>query len=119
VGTVTRRSGVYTILCKDTRVLTGLKLGADVLQSLVSMFEHLFSMLAVAPMHGKVGGNELCLGGTTRFHNVRFPMLNGHAVSHAVFSYTRCKGDAPIIRSISRTGHGDKPTLSLQVLAAG
>jgi hypothetical protein len=67
-------------------VLARFELCTDVIERFFSMLKDMPSILAIATMRGKIGCHILRFGRTRGLNNVGFAMLNGHAISHAVFS---------------------------------
>src|SRR5215467_3617641 len=84
-------SGIELVFCQRRRMLADLELRTDVRQRLVHMFEHLFGILAVIPMGGKIRRHKLGFRSTTGIDNVRLSMFDGYAVSHSLVSSTVCE----------------------------
>src|SRR5262249_26547558 len=84
-------SGIKLVFSQRGRMLTDLELRADIRQRLVHMFEHLFGVLTVITMGGKIRRHKLGFGTTTGCDDVRLSMFDGSALSHSLVSSTVCE----------------------------
>jgi hypothetical protein len=79
-------SGIDLVVVKGASVLARFQLRTDIVERFFSVLKDMPSILALAPMRGKIGRHILCFSRTRGLNNIGFAMLNGHAISHTEFS---------------------------------